>query len=308
MIYSWTKRLVRRESDNRTPAVPSKAAPTDAAWLIGGRSGIRSYLAPLAVLLMVMVQLGCSKRYQDLPVFSALPIRDVENQSVGRFKTSYLADQIHAYFRGNLSGPIAVTTFVDIDNLYETSTFGRLLAEQMMSELSMRGYNIIELRQAEALQIMHDRGEFGLSRDLATLKKNQDLSAIVVGTYTASQGRVYINCRVIDPASSMIASVGSVEMYKSQEIAKLLRSNSFPPTLERIPVRHIGYGRVPAMHYYPYAPPTWAPAPGSVEEEEDHSTVPMLPKAGAAEAHSSGSHAPTTGGHAAAGGELKPTS
>ncbi|MFN8388882.1 MAG: FlgO family outer membrane protein [Bdellovibrionota bacterium] len=235
-----------------------------------------SYLI-LAFLSIVLGVTSCSKRYQDLPAFSAFPIRDVENQSVGRFKTSYLADQIHAYFRGNANGPIAVTTFVDIDNLYESSTFGRLLAEQMMTELTMRGYNVIELRQAEAMQIMFDRGEFSLSRDIATLKKNQDISAIVVGTYTASPLRVYLNARLIDPSTSMVASVGSVEMTRTPEISKLLRTNSFPPTLERIPVRHLGYGRVPAPHYWPYAyGPTWAPDPQGFSGDNEQDSPPIL--------------------------------
>jgi len=251
-----------------------------------------SYIV-LASLLMISGVSACSKRYQDLPAFSALPIRDVENQSVGRFKTSYLADQINAYYRGNVNGPIAITTFVDIDNLYESSTFGRLLAEQMMSELTMRGYNVIELRQAEAMQIMFDRGEFGLSRDIATLKKHQDISSIVVGTYTTSPERIYVNCRVIDPSSSLVASVGSVEMARTPEISKLLRTNNFPPTLERIPVRHLGYGRVPALHYYPYqAGPTWAPDNGDfgVDPEADlpliqpKAPAPSLPGASGANA------------------------
>lgn len=238
-----------------------------------------SYFA-LASLLMIVGAASCSKRYQDLPVFSAFPIRDVENNSVGRFKTSYLADQIHAYFRGNVNGPIAVTTFVDIDNLYESSTFGRLLAEQMMSELTMRGYNVIELRQAEAMQIMFDRGEFGLSRDIATLKKHQDISALVVGTYTSSPERIYLNCRLIDPSTSLVASVGSVEMRRTPEISKLLRTNTFPPTLERIPVRHLGYGRSPAPHYWPYAyGPTWAPDPSELGGDPEADAPIVQPKA-----------------------------
>ncbi|MBP9838945.1 MAG: hypothetical protein KBC84_09560, partial [Proteobacteria bacterium] len=134
-----------------------------------------SLLIVASLLIILNISTGCSKRYQDLPEFLAFPIRDVKNESVGRFKTSYMADQIDAYFQGNLSGPIAVTTFVDLDNLYQTSTFGRILAEQMISELSMRGYKVVELRMAEALQIMHDRGEFGLSRDISTLKRQQDI-------------------------------------------------------------------------------------------------------------------------------------
>lgn len=259
-----------------------------------------SYFFLVSLLFIVLAVSSCSKRYQDLPVFSAFPFRDVENQSVGRFKTSYLADQIHAYFRGNVNGPIAVTTFVDIDNLYESSTFGRLLAEQMMSELTMRGYNVIELRQAEAMQIMFDRGEFGLSRDMATLKKHQDISALVVGTYTASPDRIYLNTRLIDPSSSLVASVGSVEMRRTQEISRLLRTNNFPATLERIPVRHLGYGRSPAPHYWPYYyGPAWAPDPGSNGDVEDEAPV-IAPRTPAPTLPPSHPTAPTAG--------LQPTS
>lgn len=258
-------------------------------------------IVPFIALLVALLITGCSKRYQDLPAFSAIPFRDAENQSVGRFKTSYLADQIHAYFRGNASGPIAVTTFVDIDNLYQSSTFGRILAEQLMSELSMRGYNVIELRQAEAMQIMFDQGEFGLSRDTHTLKKNQEISAMIVGTYAVSPVRVYLNARVIDPASSLITSVGSVEMGKTTEIARLLRTNAFPQTLERIPVKHMGYTVGPAAPtYFPYGSPYWLPSysgwgyyPPADREEAAPALAPP-PRSALPEAHQSehGSHAP----------------
>jgi len=199
---------------------------------------IRYFLIVTALLLSIQ---SCSKRYQDLPAFVGIPFEDAENYSVGRFKTSYMADQIHAYFRGNAAGPIAVTTFVEIDNLYQSSTFGRILAEQLISELSMRGYNVIEIRMSDAVQIIEDQGELGLSRENNVIRGNQDISGLVVGTYAVSPNRVYVNSRLIDPKSSGILSVGSVEMKKTDEIATLLRTNSFPTSLERIPVRHINY-------------------------------------------------------------------
>ena len=227
---------------------------------------MRTRIVSVVSLVVLAVFLtSCSKRFQDLPVFSPFPLRDVENESVGRFKTSYLSDQIHAYFRGNLSGPIAVTTFVDLDNLYETSTFGRVLSEMLMSEMSMKGYNVVEVRLGEAMQIMHNKGEFILSRDTANLRSDQTLSAIIVGTYVVSPERVYLNARVIDPATSRLVSVGSVEMAKTEEIAKLVRTNvSSQQSMERIPVRHLGYGRVAPLHYYPGT--GWAPE-GSMNGE-----------------------------------------
>ena len=224
-----------------------------------------------ALVLLSGFFAGCSKRYHDLPVFSAFPIRDYENGSVGRFKTSYLADQIHAYYRGNTNGPIGVATFVDIDNLYGSSTFGRMLSEQLMSELTMRGYNVIEMRQAAALQVMFGQGEFGLSQEVNILKPAQDLSGLVVGTYVASPERVYLNARLIDPASSVVISAGSVEMDKTPEIARLIRGSSMPATLERIPVKHLGYATQVPANYWPYMPPvTWGPNKQRYEAEEGY--------------------------------------
>jgi TolB-like protein len=210
---------------------------------------------------------GCSKRYDNVPAFLAFPLPDAENNSVGRFKTSYLADQIHAYFRGNAGGPIAVATFVDLDNLYGTSTFGRLLAEQLMSELAMKGYNVLEVRQSDALQVLFEQGEFGLSREVTRLRSHQDVSGLVVGTYTVSPVRIYINARLIDPASSVILSAGTVEMSKTDEIARMLRNNAFPSSLERIPVRTLAYYSYPLPYYWPYG----ATRQRMFEEEDDFS-------------------------------------
>lgn len=202
----------------------------------------RTYLLSLVALLVIVPTfVGCSKRYSNLPPFLAFPIGDPENQSVGRFKTTYLADQIHAYYRGSTNGPLAVATFVDINNLYNSSTFGRLLSEQLISELAMRGYDVLEVRHSETMQIMNDEGEFSLSRDIEMLKDTQQITSLLVGTYAVSPERVYLNVRMIDPRSSIILSSGSVEMPKTDEIERLLRANSYIQSLERIPVRSIGY-------------------------------------------------------------------
>jgi TolB-like protein len=200
----------------------------------------------LALLTVCLLSLcACSKRYSDLPAFSPIPFRDYPNESVGRFKTSYLADQIDSYYRGTDPGPIGVTTLVNLDDLYNTSTFGRIYTEQLMSELAMRGYQVIELRHTDALQFLNNTGEFALSRDMTSVRHERDLGAIIVGTYVASPVRVYVNARLLDPNTSSVLSAGSVEMAKTTEIARLMRQGGVMTALERIPVRHIGLSTYP---------------------------------------------------------------
>ncbi len=200
--------------------------------------------ALLFALILILLS-SCSKRYSDLPVYSPLPFGDYTNESVGRFKTSYIVDQIDQHYRGVSPGPIGVTTFVNSDDLYSTSTFGRMYAEQVMSELVMRGFDVIELRHSDALQFMSGKGEFALSRDISSVRPSRELGAVVVGTYVVSPVRVYVNARLIDPSTSVILSSGSVEMSKTTELARMLRGGSFPATLERIPVRHVGIWSYP---------------------------------------------------------------
>lgn len=197
------------------------------------------------ILAIALCTVGCSKRYSDLPAYSPISFGEYDNESVGRFKTSFLADQIDTYYRGSNPGPIGVTTLVNLDDLYTTSSFGRVYAEQLISELAMRGYDVIELRHADALQFLSDRGEFALSREAGMVRRSRELSGVVVGTYVASPIRVYVNARLIDPSTSMVLSAGSVEMEKTKEIGKLLRVGGFPASLERIPVKHLTFGSVP---------------------------------------------------------------
>jgi TolB-like protein len=133
-----------------------------------------------------------------------------------------------------------VTTFVNVDDLYSSSTFGRMVGEQLMSELAMKGFDVIELRHTDALQFLDRGGEFALSRDAGMVRPERNLAGVVVGTYVASPERVYVNARLIDPSTSVVLSAGSVEMSKTPELTKLLRGGSLPGSLERIPVRHLG--------------------------------------------------------------------
>lgn len=184
---------------------------------------------------------GCSPRYHDMPEYWPIPTKEYDNYGPGRFKTALLAAQIDKYYRSSAPGPIGVTTFVNIDDLYASSTFGRMVGEQLMSELAMKGFDVVELRHADALQFLDTSGEFALSRDVHAVRGHRNLAAVVVGTYVVSPERVYVNARLIEPSTSLVLSAGSVEMSKTRELAKLLRGGSMPGSLERIPVKHLGY-------------------------------------------------------------------
>lgn len=118
----------------------------------------------------------------------------------------------------NLNQPISkqeesiiVASFANIDNLNESSTFGRMIAEQIASRLTQRGYKIQEVKLRQGSIFMQEgKGEFLLSRDLQHISKNYNASAVVVGTFAESRGWFYVSARIVRPSDGIVISSSDV--------------------------------------------------------------------------------------------------
>lgn len=93
--------------------------------------------------------------------------------------------------------PMLVASFVELDNLEKSSTFGRLVAEQMASRMSQKKFVFLELKLRDQLFIKNGDGEFALSRELAKISREQDAQAVLVGTYSVIQDFVYVTARIV---------------------------------------------------------------------------------------------------------------
>jgi len=102
---------------------------------------------------------------------------------------------------------IIVASFVNIDDLSESSTLGRISAEQFSSKLSQNGYIVNELKlRREGLFIKEQAGEFMLSRELKDIAFRHTAQAILVGTYGVGRDAVYISVKMVNPEGLVIAS------------------------------------------------------------------------------------------------------
>lgn len=80
---------------------------------------------------------------------------------------------------------VLVASFVDADDLTQSSTLGRLLGEMCAARLSQRGYDVINMKvRKDSVAIRPREGEFLLSRDVKELSQNFKAQAVLVGTYT----------------------------------------------------------------------------------------------------------------------------
>jgi TolB-like protein len=101
--------------------------------------------------------------------------------------------------------PIIVTSFVNIDNVQQSSRFGRILGEQVGSRLAQHGFKVIELKmRTSSIFVESQNGEFMLSRELKDISLEHDAQAVVVGTYAAGTDTVYVTTKAIRATDATI--------------------------------------------------------------------------------------------------------
>lgn len=106
---------------------------------------------------------------------------------------------------------IILTSFVNLNELERTSTFGRVLSESMFNELHIRKFKVTDFRGQDAVSV-NTNGEFHITRDVERLKDHISATEyIVVGTYVKFENNsVLLNARILDSESGAIISTARV--------------------------------------------------------------------------------------------------
>ncbi len=107
---------------------------------------------------------------------------------------------------------VAVASFVDLDRLNQTNSFGRLLTETVMDRMARRGFAVTELRAARDVMIQPNVGEQLLTREPDELRGGRDADGVVLGTYTMKGNAVFVTARLVLPESRRVVAVGSFQM------------------------------------------------------------------------------------------------
>jgi TolB-like protein len=118
-----------------------------------------------------------------------------------------IADQLKLDTTLNLStnkGTIAVTSLVDLNSLGQTTQFGRIVGESMISELFKRGFNVSEFRGQGAISV-NRFGEFYITRDVSKLSAIPN-TYIMVGTYAQIENKTLLNVRIIDNSTGRLVA------------------------------------------------------------------------------------------------------
>ncbi|WP_198304612.1 FlgO family outer membrane protein [Arcobacter vandammei] len=186
-------------------------------------------ISKIAILstLVALILTGCSYKYRSANMVDATSNSNLNkeyNKVIDARNHLDLADDMNKYVTSqttleatiaslstqlmqnqkiNTDKPVLITSFVRLDQLKETSEFGRVLGESLINDLSNRGFNVIEYRGQMAVSI-NEKGEYFISRKPHEIKSSAPNTYVVVGTYSRQAGKVILNARIIDNISGKI--------------------------------------------------------------------------------------------------------
>ncbi|CAA9892979.1 conserved exported hypothetical protein [Candidatus Methylobacter favarea] len=119
---------------------------------------------------------------------------------------------------------VVVSTLLNVDNLNKTSSFGRIISDQIASAFHNSGYQIIGMEMPIDLFVMQDKGALHLSDDAKAELKPYRPAVIVGGVYAPGKKNAYVSLRIVDLHSKNIISSTDFSVPMGPDAKVLLES------------------------------------------------------------------------------------
>ncbi len=134
-------------------------------------------------------------------------------------------DGLLGYLPGNLQpgAVVLVASLANIDDLEESSRFGRAVAEQVGSRLVQSGFVVREVKLADTLMVREHNGEFILSRDFANIANAHNADVVVTGTYSEAQLYMFVNLRMTRLVDGVVLAAHDFELVRDTDIITMTK-------------------------------------------------------------------------------------
>jgi len=120
--------------------------------------------------------------------------------------------------------PILIASFVNIDNVQTSSTFGRMIAEQVGSRISQNGYKVKEIKLRNSVFVQEQMGEMLLSREILDISNYYNAHSVVVGTYAVGKNTVYVTAKLISAKNNVILASYDYSLPIGANTQRLLKT------------------------------------------------------------------------------------
>ncbi|MGP8306526.1 FlgO family outer membrane protein [Vibrio sp. YIC-376] len=101
--------------------------------------------------------------------------------------------------------PIAITSFVDLQNMDATNWLGNSVSEGFIHQFQRRGFQVVDFKTTGSIQVTQ-QGDFALSRDWKDLAQEQQIQYVLTGTMLRQEGGVLVNARVVGMQSRIVVA------------------------------------------------------------------------------------------------------
>ena len=136
------------------------------------------------------------------------------------YNTEKLLDREDILYPGD---KVVLASVVDINNLDDTTQFGRTITEEVAKEFIDHGYEIIDVRASlRGVVVKKRKGEFYITRDVENLAKTIKANAIFYGTYSVGKDYVYVNLKLINPRTHVVLNSVDYRIPLTPDIKKML--------------------------------------------------------------------------------------
>jgi TolB-like protein len=149
-----------------------------------------------------------------------------ENVDADIVDLSYKAADILMVQAGNridTDKAIITASFANIDNLDESSSFGRIVSQQLSSRFIQKGYKVAEMLLRKNIYIREKEGEFLLSRAVKNISAQHDAQAVVVGTYAIASENVYVTAKMVRTSDNVVLSSLDYSLPIGPDLRRLVR-------------------------------------------------------------------------------------
>jgi hypothetical protein len=116
--------------------------------------------------------------------------------------------------------PIIAATIVTVDDLEQSSTFGRLVSQLVANRIEQRGYLVRDVTYMRALALKPGTGELVLTREALKTSEQVNAQAVIAGTYAVAGEEIYLNLRLLN--------AGNGEILASADAVIPLNDNTYP--------------------------------------------------------------------------------
>jgi TolB-like protein len=105
----------------------------------------------------------------------------------------------------NAKTPVAVASFVNLNDLESTNWLGNQIAENFVHELQRHGLVVIDFKTTGHIRVTKE-GDYVFSRDWKELPERQIIDYIVAGTMLEQEDGIIINARMIGIQSHVVVA------------------------------------------------------------------------------------------------------